>query len=67
MSALEAGEVAQLLLAFRARSRTTQYRMADGQPLGAETSIDKVLIAAAEQAVMDLVADRPRDRCRQRR
>jgi alkylation response protein AidB-like acyl-CoA dehydrogenase len=56
VSALEVGEVAQLLLAFRARSRTTQYRMADGEPLGAETSIDKVLIAAAEQAVMDLAA-----------
>jgi alkylation response protein AidB-like acyl-CoA dehydrogenase len=52
----EVGEVTQLLFAFRARSRRTQYRMADGQPLGAETSIDKVLIAAGEQAVMDLAA-----------
>lgn len=56
VTGLEVGEVAQLLLALRARSRLTQYRMADGQTLGAETSIDKVLIAAAEQAVMDLVA-----------
>jgi len=56
LSAAEVGEVAQLLLSFRARSRRTQYRMADGEPLGAETSIDKVLIASAEQAVMDLAA-----------
>ena len=54
LGAAEVGEVAQQLLAFRARSRQTQYRMEDGQPLGAETSIDKVLIATAEQAVMDL-------------
>jgi len=54
LSAGEVGEVAQSLLALRARSRTTQYRMAEGQQLGAETSIDKVLIATAEQNVMDL-------------
>src|SRR3954453_681942 len=42
LSAAEVGEVAQSLLAFRARSRITQYRMAEGQELGAETSIDKV-------------------------
>jgi alkylation response protein AidB-like acyl-CoA dehydrogenase len=52
----EVGEVTQLLLALRARSRCTQYRMADGEQLGPETSIDKVLIASAEQAVMDLAA-----------
>jgi alkylation response protein AidB-like acyl-CoA dehydrogenase len=56
LSAAEVGEVTQLLVAFRARSRATQYRMAEGQQLGAETSIDKVLIAGAEQAVMDLAA-----------
>jgi alkylation response protein AidB-like acyl-CoA dehydrogenase len=56
VSAAEVGEAAQVLLALRARSRTTQYRMAEGQQLGPETSIDKVLIATAEQAVMDLVA-----------
>ena len=56
LSAAEVGEATQLLLALRARSRTTQYRMAEGQLLGPETSIDKVLIATAEQAVMDLVA-----------
>jgi alkylation response protein AidB-like acyl-CoA dehydrogenase len=52
----EVGEVAQLLVAFRARSRATQYRMAEGEQLGAETSIDKVLLASAEQEVMDLAA-----------
>ncbi len=51
------GEVTQLLYAFRARSRATQHRMADGDHLGPETSIDKVLLATAEQAVFDLVAD----------
>ena len=51
---LEVGEVAQLLYAFRARSRATQYRMAAGGTLGPETSIDKVLVATSEQAVMDL-------------
>lgn len=51
------GEVVELVHAFRARSRHTQHRMARGEPLGAETSIDKVLVASAEQAVFDLVAD----------
>ena len=51
------GEVTQTLYAFRARSRATQHRMAAGDPLGAETSIDKVLLATTEQAVFDLVAD----------
>jgi alkylation response protein AidB-like acyl-CoA dehydrogenase len=51
------GEVTQLLYAFRARSRSTQHRMAAGDHLGPETSIDKVLLATAEQAVFDLVAD----------
>ena len=48
--------------AFRARSRATQHRLAAGEPLGAETSIDKVLLATAEQAMFDL----PRTRCRPR-
>ena len=51
------GEVAQLLYALRARSRNTQRRLAGGERLGPETSIDKVLVATAEQAVFDLVAD----------
>jgi alkylation response protein AidB-like acyl-CoA dehydrogenase len=56
LDAAEVGEAAQLLMALRARSRATQYRMAGGERLGAETSIDKVLLATAEQAVMDLAA-----------
>jgi alkylation response protein AidB-like acyl-CoA dehydrogenase len=51
------GEVTQLLYAFRARSRATVHRMAEGESLGAETSIDKVLLASSEQAVFDLVGD----------
>jgi len=51
------GEVAQLLYSLRARSRNTQRRLAAGEHLGPETSIDKVLVATAEQAVFDLVAD----------
>jgi alkylation response protein AidB-like acyl-CoA dehydrogenase len=51
------GEVAQLLLAFRARSRGTQRRLAAGETLGPETSVDKVLLATAEQALFDLVAE----------
>ena len=39
----------------RARSRATQHRLDDGAVLGAETSIDKVLVASAEQAVYDAV------------
>ena len=49
------GEATELLWAFRARSRATQRRLAAGETLGAETSIDKVLVATAEQAVFDLV------------
>jgi alkylation response protein AidB-like acyl-CoA dehydrogenase len=51
------GEVVQLAFAFHARSRGTQHRMARGERLGPETSIDKVLLATTEQAVFDLVAD----------
>jgi alkylation response protein AidB-like acyl-CoA dehydrogenase len=51
------GEVTLLLSALRARSRVTQYRMAAGEHLGPETSIDKVLVATAEQALFDLAAD----------
>ena len=51
------GEATELLWSFRARSRATQRRLAAGETLGAETSIDKVLVAAAEQVVFDLVAE----------
>jgi alkylation response protein AidB-like acyl-CoA dehydrogenase len=50
-------ETTQMLWAFRARSRATQRRLAAGEELGPETSVDKVLLAAAEQAVFDLVAE----------
>jgi alkylation response protein AidB-like acyl-CoA dehydrogenase len=45
------------LYAFRERSRATQHRFADGETLGPETSIDKILLATAEQTVYDLAAD----------
>jgi alkylation response protein AidB-like acyl-CoA dehydrogenase len=38
---------------LRARSRATQHRLAAGETPGAETSIDKVLVATAEQALYD--------------
>jgi alkylation response protein AidB-like acyl-CoA dehydrogenase len=53
----EVGEAYLQLHAFRARSRATQHRMAAGDKLGPETSIDKVLIATTEQAVYDLLLD----------
>jgi alkylation response protein AidB-like acyl-CoA dehydrogenase len=53
----QVGEVTELLYAFRARSRATQHRLATGEHLGPETSIDKVLLATAEQAVFDLALD----------
>src|SRR5262245_707606 len=43
------------LHALRARSRITQHRLAAGATLGAETSIDKVLVATAEQTTYDAV------------
>jgi alkylation response protein AidB-like acyl-CoA dehydrogenase len=52
----ELGTVALDLFTLRARSRTTQHRLAAGERLAAETSIDKILIATADQALHDLVA-----------
>jgi alkylation response protein AidB-like acyl-CoA dehydrogenase len=40
---------------LRARSRATQHRLAGGATLGAETSIDKVLVATTEQTIYDAV------------
>jgi alkylation response protein AidB-like acyl-CoA dehydrogenase len=51
------GDAVLTLYSFRAHSRRTQHRFAAGDKLGAETSIDKVLLATSEQAVFDLVAD----------
>jgi alkylation response protein AidB-like acyl-CoA dehydrogenase len=57
LSAAEVGAAFTQLYAFRARSRATQHRMAAGDRLGPETSIDKILLATAEQSVFDLAAD----------
>jgi len=43
------------LHALRARSRATQHRLAETGTIGAETSIDKVLVSTAEQTVYDAV------------
>ena len=42
---------------LRCRSRATQHRLGNGERLGAETSIDKVLLASAEQRLYDTVRD----------
>ncbi|WP_330254995.1 acyl-CoA dehydrogenase family protein [Nocardia sp. NBC_00565] len=47
------GEAFQLLWAFRATSKATQERIAQGDLPGPEASVDKIMIAAAEQAVFD--------------
>ncbi|WP_329281161.1 acyl-CoA dehydrogenase family protein [Streptomyces sp. NBC_01451] len=41
----------------RCRSHTTQRRLAEGEHLGPETSVDKVLLATAEQELFDTVRD----------
>ena len=53
----QAGDAYLDLFAFRARSWATQHRLAGGGKLAAETSIDKVLLAIAEQSVFDLALD----------
>jgi alkylation response protein AidB-like acyl-CoA dehydrogenase len=50
------GAVVETLYGFRARSRATQHRLASGERLGAETSVDKILLGQTEHAVYDLVA-----------
>ncbi len=42
---------------LRCRSRATQLRLADGAKLGPDTSIDKVLLASAEQQLYDTTRD----------
>jgi alkylation response protein AidB-like acyl-CoA dehydrogenase len=51
------GEAIEMTWALRARSRATQRRLAAGETLGPETSVDKVLLATAEQAVFDLAVE----------
>jgi alkylation response protein AidB-like acyl-CoA dehydrogenase len=47
------GQAYQSVLAFRLRSLATQRRLAEGGTLGAETSVDKILIATAEQELLE--------------
>lgn len=54
-SALGAAYLA--LHTLRCRSRATQHRLAAGARLGPDTSIDKVLLAGAEQKLYDTVHD----------
>jgi alkylation response protein AidB-like acyl-CoA dehydrogenase len=49
----ELGSAYLALHTVRCRSRATQHRLADGARLGPETSIDKVLLATAEQKMYD--------------
>lgn len=51
------GEAYLALHTLRCRSRATQHRLAQGHKLGPDTSIDKVLLAAAEQGLYDTAHD----------
>lgn len=51
------GDAYLSVLAFRCRSRATQYRLAAGEDLGATTSIDKVLVATADQTLFEAARD----------
>lgn len=53
----EVGRALVDLFALRARSRRTLHRLDEGERLGPETSIDKILLATCEQEVFDLAAD----------
>ena len=53
----ELGAAYLALHTLRCRSRNTQHRFADGEPLGPQTSIDKLLLASAEQRLYDTVRD----------
>lgn len=53
----EIGAAYLALHTVRAKSAETQRRFADGARLGAETSIDKVLLAGAEQKLYDTARD----------
>ena len=56
LRARDVGEAYLQMFALRSRSRATQHRLASGDHLGPETSIDKILLATTEQAVFDLAA-----------
>lgn len=51
------GSVYLALHTARCRSLATQRRLADGDRLGPETSVDKVLLASAEQQLFDTARD----------
>ncbi len=51
------GEVYLALHTLRCRSRVTQHRLAEGHKLGPDTSVDKLLLASAEQKLYDTVHD----------
>ena len=51
------GETYLALHTLRCRSRATQHRLGEGHKLGPDTSIDKVLLAGAEQRLYDTVRD----------
>lgn len=51
------GEAYLALHTVRCRSLTTQRRLADGARLGPETSVDKILLATAEQQLLDTARD----------
>jgi alkylation response protein AidB-like acyl-CoA dehydrogenase len=53
----ELGAAYLALHTVRCRSRATQHRLAGGARLGPETSIDKVLLASAEQKLFDTARD----------
>lgn len=51
------GETYLALHVLRCRSRATQHRLDDGAKLGPDTSVDKLLLAGAEQQLYDTVND----------
>jgi alkylation response protein AidB-like acyl-CoA dehydrogenase len=53
----ELGAAYLALHTLRCRSRATLHRLDDGARLGAETSVDKVLLATAEQKMYDTARD----------
>jgi alkylation response protein AidB-like acyl-CoA dehydrogenase len=53
----EMGETYLALHTLRCRSRATQHRLENGAKLGPDTSIDKVLLAGAEQRLYDTARD----------
>ncbi|HVV75477.1 MAG TPA: acyl-CoA dehydrogenase family protein [Mycobacteriales bacterium] len=57
LAARDVGNVLEQVYAFRAMSRRTLYRLAAGEQLGAETSLDKVMLQVSEQSLFDLVAE----------